>query len=146
MVWLPTSDAAGVQSKSPEELMSELVREVPGNVSLRVYKGLTNPEGNTTNESAVPESTNVLGLNDWIVICGVSTVICSVTVVLWPEESVTSTLIVWTPTSDDVGVQLKSPEELMSELETLLPEKESLTVYVGLVKPVGDTMKERGLP
>jgi hypothetical protein len=75
-----------------------------------------------------------------------STVIVKEAVAVWPEESVTVITILCVPGSLVVGVQLKSPDELIFELVTLVPLKESLTEKVGLEKPDDTAAKETSWP
>jgi hypothetical protein len=108
---------------------------------------LVKPEAAAVKDTAVPLFTDEPGLNDWIdKDAGDVTVIASVVVAASPEESFTAMVIVCEPTSPEVGVQLKFPDELIFEPDTLLPPRESVMVYVGLVKPDAETVKKTGVP
>ena len=103
--------------------------------------GETKPGDATVNDTGVPV-VNVLTpeLRPGIDTDAVgNTVICSVVLPTLPEESVRVSRRVWVPTSLVVGVQVNVPfDELILELDTLLPFTESVTAYVGLVKPVDE--------
>jgi hypothetical protein len=74
------------------------------------------------------------------------TVSVSVVVALSPIESLTAIVRLCVPISLVTGVHEKLPDEFMFPLLTLLPEAESLMVYVGLVKPEAETLNETFVP
>jgi hypothetical protein len=118
----------GVQLKLPDEFMLLFDTLEAKKLSLTEYEGLVNPVVLTEKETGWPTVIVEPGERDSMETEGSAlTVMDSCVVALSPCESLTVTVRLCVPTSLLVGVQLKSPDELISPLETLLPPKESLT-------------------
>jgi hypothetical protein len=116
--------------------------------SVTEYCGFVNPEAEALKKTVWPTLIDEPGDREFMeTVGGPETTSCSETLAVLPDWSDKLTVRLCVPTSEEVGIQVKTPFELTFPLEILLPESESATLYeIKPLKPEERTLKVTSLP